>query len=94
MAKIQIYGKTYNLKSSSGEIATKEVADYVDSKMHELSEIRSKTPTLDLAVLAALNIAQELIELKKQTDANNKDIEDKIGHLLAALENELQSIDT
>ena len=94
MAKIQIYGKTYNLKSSSGEIATKEVADYVDSKMHELAEIRSKTPTLDLAVLAALNIAQELMELQKQTDANNKEIEDKIGRLLAALENELQGIDT
>ena len=94
MAKIQIYGKTYNLKSSSGEIATKEVADYVDSKMHELSEIRSKTPTLDLAVLAALNIAQELMELQKQTDATTKEIEDKIGNLLAALENELQSIDT
>jgi cell division protein ZapA (FtsZ GTPase activity inhibitor) len=94
MAKIQIYGKTYNLKSSSGEIATKEVADYVDSKMHELSEIRSKTPTLDLAVLAALNIAQELMELQKQTDANNKEIEGRIGHLLEALENELQSIDT
>ena len=94
MAKIQIYGKTYNLKSSSGEIATKEVADYVDSKMHELSAIRSKTPTLDLAVLAALNIAQELMELQKQTDANNKEREDKIGSLLAALENELQSIDT
>ena len=94
MAKIQIYGKTYNLKSSSGEIATKEVADYVDSKMHELSEIRSKTPTLDLAVLAALNIAQELMELQKQTDANDKEIEGRIGHLLEALENELQSIDT
>ena len=94
MAKIQIYGKTYNLKSSSGEIATEEVAAYVDSKMHELSEIRSKTPTLDLAVLAALNIAQELIELQKQTDANNREREDKIGRLLVALENELQSIDT
>ncbi len=94
MAKIQIYGKTYNLKSSSGEIATEEVADYVDSKMHELSEIRSKTPTLDLAVLAALNIAQELMELQKQTDANNKEIEGRIGHLLEALEKELQSIDT
>ena len=93
MAKIQIYGKTYNLKSSSGEIATKEVADYVDSKMHELSEIRSKTPSLDLAVLAALNIAQELMELQKLTDADNKEREYKIGELLAALENELQSID-
>ena len=94
MAKIQIYGKTYNLKSSSGEIATEEVAAYVDSKMHEVAEIRNKTPTLDLAVLAALNIAQELMELLKQTDANNKEIEDKIGQLLVALESELQSIDT
>ena len=94
MAKIQIYGKTYNLKSSSGEIETEDVAAYVDSKMRELAEMSSKTPTLDLAVLTALNIAQELMELQKQTDANNKEIEDKIGHLLAALENELQSIDT
>ena len=58
MAKIQIYGKTYNLKSSSGEIGTEEVAAYVDSKMRELAAASSKTPTLDLAVLAALNIAQ------------------------------------
>ena len=94
MAKIQIYGKTYNLKSSSGEIATKEVADYVDSKMHELAEIRSKTPTLDLAVLAALNIAQELMELQKKNDVKNQEREDKIEQLLLALENELQSTDT
>ena len=45
-------------------------------------------------MLTALNIAQELMELQKQTDANNKEIEGRIGHLLEALENELQSIDT
>ena len=94
MAKIQIFGKTYNLKSSSDKVETEEVAVYVDSKMRELAEMSSKTPTLDLAVLAALNIAQELIELQKQTDANNQEREDKIGRLLVALENELQSIDT
>ena len=94
MAKIQIFGKTYNLKSSSGKVETEEVAAYVDSKMHELAEIKNKTPSLDLALLAALNIAQELMELQKQTDANNKEMEGRIGHLLEALENELQSIDT
>ena len=62
--------------------------------MRELAEMSSKTPTLDLAVLTALNIAQELIELQKQTDANNREREDKIGRLLVALENEIQSIDT
>ena len=94
MAKIQIYGKTYNLKSSSGEIETEEVAAYVDSKMHELAEIRNKTSNLDLAVLAALNIAQELMELQKKNDVKNQEREDKIEQLLLALENELQSTDT
>ena len=93
MAKIQIYGKSYNIKSSSGLIETEEVANYVDLKMRELAELRSKTPTLDLAILAALNIAQELMELQKQIDAQNQDREDKIGKLLLELDNELQDID-
>lgn len=61
--KIQIYGKTYSLKSSS-EVDADEVAGYVDSKMKELANASSKTSTLDLAILAALNIAQELLALK------------------------------
>ena len=65
MAKITIYGKTYSLKSSSSEVSVEEAAAYVDAKMHELAQVRKKTPSLDLAVLAALNIAQELLELQK-----------------------------
>ena len=93
MAKIEIYGKTYNLKSSSGEIETEEVAAYVDSKMRELAEASNKTPALDLAILTALNVAQELMELQRQTDTQSQEREDKIGQLLVSLENELQGID-
>ncbi len=93
MAKIQIYGKTYNLKSSSTEVSLEEAATYVDSKMRELGEARKKTPSLDLAVLAALNIAQELLELQSQTKANDQTQDEKIARLLEALEGELQAID-
>jgi cell division protein ZapA len=89
MAKIQIYGKTYSLKSSSDQISAEEVATYVDAKMRELAEVRSKTSFADLAVLAALNIAQELMELQYQTDANNKAQVEKIGQMLEALEDEI-----
>jgi cell division protein ZapA len=91
--KIQIYGKTYSLKSSSSEVDAEEVADYVDSRMRELATARSKTSTLDLAVLAALNIAQELLELKGQTEAKGELDEDKIQQLVAALDKELQTIE-
>ena len=91
--KIQIYGKTYSLKSSSSEVDAEEVAGYVDSRMKELSTTRSKTSTLDLAILVALNIAQELLELKSQTEKENKLEEEKIQQLVVALDGELQGIE-
>ena len=93
MAKIQIYGKSYSLKSSSDQMSMEEVAAYVDAKMRELAEVRSKTSSADLAVLAALNIAQELMELQKQTNTNDKTHEEKIGRMLKALEDEIQAIE-
>ena len=90
MAKIQIYGKTYSLKSSSDQMNMEEVAAYVDAKMRELAAARSKTSSADLAVLAALNIAQELMELQNQTEANDKDQGEKIGRMLEAIEDEIQ----
>jgi cell division protein ZapA len=91
--KIQIYGKTYSLKSSSSEMDAEEVAGYVDSRMRELTTARSKPSTLDLAILAALNIAQELLELKGQIKVNGELEEEKIQQLVAALDKELQGIE-
>ena len=93
MAKIQTYGKTYSLKNSSDQVSTEEVAAYVDAKMRELAEVRSKTSSADLAVLAALNIAQELMELQNQTEANDKAQDEKIGRMLEALEEEIQVVE-
>ena len=93
MAKIQIYGKTYSLKSSSDQMSMEEVAAYVDAKMRELAAARSKTSSADLAVLAALNIAQELMELQKQNDVNDKSNEEKIGRMIETLEDEIQTIE-
>ena len=91
--KNQIYGKTYSLKSSSSEVDAEEVAGYVDSRMRELATARSKTSTLDLAILVALNIAQELLELKGQIEVKGELEEEKVRQLVAALDKELQGVD-
>ena len=91
--KIKIYGKTYSLKSSSSEVDAEEVAAYVDSRMKELAIARSKTSTLDLAILAALNIAQELMELKNQANSRQEVEGEKIQQLVEALDKELQGVE-
>ena len=93
MAKITIYGKTYSLKSSSSEVNVEEAAAYVDAKMHELARAGKKPPSLDLAVLAALNIAQESLQLQKQTQVKDQDQEERIEQLMDALENELHNFE-
>ena len=91
--KIQIYGKTYSLKSSSSKVDAEEVAAYVDSRMKELADARSKTTTLDLAILAALNIAQELLELKNQAGAKEEAEGEKLRQLVEALDREIQHVE-
>ena len=91
--KIQIYGKTYSLKSSSSEVDAEEVAAYVDSRMKLLAIVNGKTSTLDLAILAALNIAQELMELKNQSGAKEEAEGEKLRQLVEALDKELQDIE-
>jgi cell division protein ZapA len=91
--KIKIYGKTYSLKSTSSEVDAEEVAAYVDSRMKELAKALSKTSTLDLAILAALNIAQELMELKNQVESQEEVEGEKLHHLMDAIDKELQSIE-
>ena len=61
--------------------------------MHELARAGKKPPSLDLAVLAALNIAQESLQLQKQTQIKDQDQEERIEQLMDALENELHNFE-
>ncbi|MFQ5483628.1 MAG: cell division protein ZapA [Nitrospinaceae bacterium] len=76
--QIEVYGKTYHIKSADGPIPAQELAQCVDAKMRELENATNRASTLDLAVLTALNLAQELFEAREalqhrqQGDAGNE----------------------
>lgn len=70
--QIKVYGKTYQIKTGSTAVDAQELAEYVDSKMQELTKGAGKTSTLDLAVLTALNIAQELFEARQESATREK----------------------
>ena len=61
--------------------------------MKDLANALSKTSTLDLAILAALNIAQELLELKSHIEAKDRAEDEKIKQLIVALDKDLQAIE-
>jgi len=65
--RVEIYDQVYNLRGSDSEYVFK-LAEYVDTKMRTVAEQTSTIDSLRLAVLAALNIADEYQMLKRKYD--------------------------
>lgn len=87
--RVEIYDQTYNLRGSEPEYIRK-LADFVDSKMRTLSKQTATIDSLRLAVLAALNIADEYYLLKRKHDALASEYTERVSHLQAALDKVLQ----
>jgi cell division protein ZapA len=63
---VEIYDQTYNLRASDPEYIQK-LAAMVDGKMRAVSSNGSTVDSLRVAVLAALNIADELLRLQEHS---------------------------
>jgi cell division protein ZapA len=87
--RVEIFDQAYNLRGSDPDYILK-LAEYVDAKMRAVAEATNTIDTVRLAVLAALNIADEYHLLKKRQDSGATDYQ-KRAHLLAnALDEVLQ----
>lgn len=85
-ARIEIFGRTYSLRSEEEGEYILRLADYVDRKMKEVSQKTSAVSSLNVAVLAALNIADELFKLREQAQVHTSLAEEKVSNLLNLLE--------
>ncbi len=83
---VQIFGREYKIKGHADKDYIEEMAKYVDEKMRELSG-NSSLPSQDtLAILAALNIADELFQQRGQLSGTFSSVEQKADHLIALLD--------
>jgi cell division protein ZapA len=64
--KIEIYDQLYNVNGEQDEEYLKELAAYVDSKMRTIAESTHMVDSLKVAVLAALNIADEMFTTRQK----------------------------
>ena len=59
---VEIFGRRFELRASEGSERVEELARFVDRRMRELAEVSPHVDTSKLAVLTALNIADELFK--------------------------------
>ena len=87
--RVEIFDQAYNLRGSDPEYILK-LAEYVDAKMRAVSEQTHTVDTARLAVLAALNIADEYNLLKRNYDTGTLHYIKRAQNLSEALDEVLQ----
>lgn len=83
--RVEIFDQGYNLRGTDAEYILM-LADYVDSKMRAVSAQTHTVDTARLAVLAALNIADEYHILRRKMEGGTSDSSKRARQLLNALD--------
>ena len=75
--KIVIHGHQYPISANGDEEYIRSVAAYVDDRMSMLKKKAPSNTLIRLAVLAALNITDELFALRNENKSLIKELADK-----------------
>ena len=83
---VTIYGKTYHLRGDDPGYLH-ELAREVDGRMREVAEATGTADTLNVAILAALNIADECLQARSGSASPEE--ERHVGRLTALIDDVL-----
>ena len=89
---VEIAGQRYPIRSSLESAYVAELAAYVDAKMRVAADATPASDVVGLAVLVALNIADELFRARQQRSASDGQLNDRAQRLERMLDDALAQI--
>ena len=93
--KVNILGQDYVIRSSAGQKYLNEVAAYVNEKMEEVKASGiDDSQHLRIAVLASLNITDELFAFKKEKQNFVDKVEAKTRAITEFIDNRIDEIES
>jgi cell division protein ZapA len=78
---VEIHGQRYPIRSTLDEAYVARLAIYVDEKMRAAADQTSTGDSLRLAVLTALNVADELFRCRDAARAKSGELAERAGEL-------------
>jgi cell division protein ZapA len=84
-AEVEIFGEVYNVRGGEDSEHLQELADLVDRKMREVAQHVHAADTARIAILAALNLADELSRLSRRQEGERVLIREKVAELTEEL---------
>ncbi|MBH49324.1 MAG: cell division protein ZapA [Candidatus Marinimicrobia bacterium] len=90
LVRVSIFGHEYTVKAPADPEYIKKVAEYVSERMKEVEEgLASDQTTSRIAILAAMNIADELFANKNSSSEISVNFENRIQSLVEFIDESL-----
>ena len=94
VVQVEIFGHSYTIRGEAQQDYILDVAAYVDRKMREITEKLPVASLSKVAILASLNIADELFKERTRRENEERDLRDwssRTAKLTAVLDEALQA---
>jgi cell division protein ZapA len=88
--QVEIFGAVYSVRGSDDDGHLQGLADLVDRKMREVARHVSTGDTARIAILTALNLADELFRIQGQQEGERVEIREKVAVLTEELTRALE----
>ena len=88
--EVEIFGSVYHVRGEKEPEHLHSLAEMVDRKMREIGQHVSTVNTSKIAILAALNLADELVQCRTEQEGERSDNEGKVAELAGKLESAVQ----
>ena len=89
LVPVEIYGQTYNLRGEGDTSYITDLAAFVDRKMREVSDTTATVDSLKVAILAALNIADEHFQARGVREELHRGMAQRLQRLVEMLDRAL-----
>lgn len=83
--EVEIFGSVYRVRGHDDTGYLQSLADLVDQKMREVAQQVSTSDASRIAILAALNMADELFRIQKRQEGERVEIREKVAELTEEL---------
>ena len=84
--RVVIYDQEYFMRGDLNQEYIQKLAQYLDAKMRSIAERTKTVDTLRVAMLAALNVADEYHQLKARFEEVTQQLDEKVGSCTNALD--------
>ena len=89
--EVEVYGQRFSLQGDAEETYVHELAQYVDEQMRTLAEkMKTGTPA-KLAILAAINITDQMFQQERQRQAGQDEIERRTQGMMESIDDQLKA---